>query len=70
MNLEDRAQEHEAALWTARQQPRVSPPQYKSGDALYGPPECVACDAEMPDFRRQHGWYRCTACQTKAERKR
>lgn len=67
MNLEDRAQEHEAALWEARQTPRPAAPQYEPGQAGYGPAECLDCGDDVPEFRRRHGWRRCTCCQTALE---
>jgi len=68
MNLEDRAQEHEAQIWAMINRPRevVS---YKPDDAGYGPKECVECGAKMPAERRAHGFKKCTPCAAAAERR-
>lgn len=61
MSLEDAAQEHEAKMWELNNRPRATPP------PSYGPAQCVECDADMPEIRRQHGFTRCVACQAAIE---
>jgi len=70
MSIEDRAQEQEAQLWLANQTRERAPRLLEPSEVGYGPIDCVQCGAEVTAFRRQHGWMRCTACQSKAERRR
>lgn len=71
MNLEDRAQEHEAQLWAMANLNRpVLPPPAAPGDPDYGPEFCDACGAEMPELRRADRRRLCTPCQSLAERRK
>lgn len=67
MNLEDRAQEHEAKMWELANKPREAAPTYEPGEPGYGPEFCPSCDATMPDLRRRDGRLRCTSCQSALE---
>ena len=66
MNLEDRAQEHEAMMWEQVNRPREVKT-YAPGDAGYGPEECDNCGADMHQVRRANGWRLCTPCQSARE---
>ena len=68
MSLEDKAQDHEAAEWLARNTSRPDKPIYKPGEPGYGPKWCEECGSAMPDLRRANGWLLCTSCQTAVER--
>lgn len=70
MSLEDKAQEHEAAEWLARNTRRPEKPTYQPGEAGYGPEECEECLSVMPPLRRANGWVLCTGCQSAVERGR
>jgi RNA polymerase-binding transcription factor DksA len=70
MSIEDRAQDHEATEWAARNAPRASAAQFAPEDAGYGPKYCEECGSTMPVLRRQHGWRLCTSCQGHVERGR
>lgn len=61
MSLEDKAQEHEAMMWTIANTPRAQRT-YAEGEPGYGPAECADCDAPMPALRRSMGKTRCTEC--------
>lgn len=66
MNLEDRAQQHEAMMWTmANTLPRA--PVYQPGDRGYGPAECTKCGDDMHEVRRRDGRVLCTPCQSARE---
>lgn len=66
MNLEDRAQEHEAMMWSQINAPREVR-QFKPGEAGYGPEECDQCGDDMHPVRRGHGFRLCTSCQSARE---
>lgn len=68
MSAEDRAQEREAAEWERNNQPRPGLVVYQPHDPLYGPAECVECDAQLPTVRRAYGFKMCVGCTEKAER--
>lgn len=69
MNIEDAAQQHEAAEWERRQSARPVVNTYASDHPKYGPEFCVECDEPMPALRRSHGWCLCTSCKTVQERR-
>lgn len=66
MNLEDRAQEHEAMMWSQINAPREVR-QFQPGEPGYGPDECDSCGADMHPVRRGHGFRLCTPCQSARE---
>lgn len=66
MNLEDKAQEREAAEWEHRNRPREVRT-FNPGEPGYGPEECDKCGAEMHPVRRGHGFRLCTSCQMARE---
>lgn len=66
MSLEDKAQEHEAAIWAQNNRPREVKA-FKPGEPGYGPAECVDCEREMHKVRRGYGFIRCTACASALE---
>lgn len=68
MSLEDRAQEHEAVEWAARNASRPAPRLFEPGQEGYGPAFCEECQSTMPALRRAHGWVLCTSCQSAVER--
>lgn len=69
MSIEDRAQEHEAAEWERLNRARQAAPEYKPGDAKYGPEACEDCDEPMPPERRARGRHHCTVCTELLERR-
>lgn len=66
MSIEDKAQEHEAAIWELNNRAREVKT-YKPGEPGYGPEECSECGAEMHPVRRADGRTRCTPCQAATE---
>lgn len=70
MSLEDRAQEHEAVEWAARNAPRPARPLFEPGQDGYGPEFCEECQSTMPALRRANGWVLCITCQSAVERGR
>jgi hypothetical protein len=68
MSLEDKAQEHEAMIWSQNNTARPQAPTYAPEDAGYGPEECRICGADMHPVRRANGWRLCTPCQSERER--
>lgn len=66
MNLEDRAQHHEAMMWELANKPREVK-KYRPEDPGYGPAECEECGDDMHPVRRGHGYRLCTPCQTAKE---
>ena len=66
MNLEDRAQDHEAQEWAIRNRPR-DVITHQPGDLGYGPSECQECGADMHPVRRGYGFKTCTPCQSAME---
>lgn len=69
MNLEDRAQEHEAKLWAINNRPREVA-NYAPEDAGYGPADCYNCGADMHPVRRSYGFKLCTPCASATEQRR
>ena len=67
MSIEDRAQDHEATEWAARNAPRAPAAQFTPGQPGYGPQYCDECGSTMPALRRANGWDLCTACQRHVE---
>lgn len=70
MSFEDKAQEHEAMVWSQINAPRQTQPTYRPGEQGYGPELCTDCDEKMPDVRRAYGFMRCTACASALEARR
>ena len=70
MSIEDRAQDHEAIEWAARNAPRAAAVQHRPGEEGYGPRYCEECGSTMPELRRANGWKLCTSCQSAVERGR
>lgn len=70
MSIEDRAQDHEATEWAARNAPRAAAAQHQPSDPGYGPKYCDECESVMPALRRANGWRLCTSCQGHVERGR
>lgn len=68
MSLEDKAQDHEAQVWSIINQPREVA-RYAPGDPGYGPAECQECGAGMHPVRRGYGFKTCTPCQSALEAK-
>ena len=66
MSLEDKAQEHEAQVWSINNRPREVVT-YQPGDPGYGPAECSKCGEDMPLVRRADGRKLCTPCQSALE---
>lgn len=67
MSIEDKAQEHELALWEQNNRPRNEPVRYAPADAGYGPEECEICEDTMPTERRAWGYQVCVACKSRQE---
>lgn len=69
MSQEDRAQDQEIFHWSLANGPRPSAPDFKPGDAGYGPELCTNedCEEQMPELRRRRGCKLCTDCQAAAE---
>lgn len=67
MSLEDKAQEHELAIWEHNNKPRGDSKRYAPGDEDYGPAECASCGDEMPPERRAWGFHICTSCKAEQE---
>ncbi len=69
MSFEDKAQEHELALWERNNQPRtprqVLPPEHPG----YGPETCDRCDGDIPEGRRALGYQICVGCAAAEERR-
>lgn len=70
MSLEDKAQEHELAIWEQNNRPREAASRYAPGDPGYGPEFCAECEDDMPNERRAWGYHICTACKARKEPKR
>ena len=66
MSLEDKAQEHEAAIWEQNNRPR-DVVRFAPGQPGYGPAECEDCGAEVHPVRRGYGFKLCTPCQAARE---
>jgi formylmethanofuran dehydrogenase subunit E len=69
MSLEDKAQEHEAMVWSLVNAPRPERPTFKPGEPGYGPAECDDCGEDMPELRRTDGRRCCTPCTSERERR-
>lgn len=67
MSLEDKAQEHEAMIWSRNNATRPERPTYAPGDPGYGPAECDHCGDDVHPVRRANGWRLCTPCQSARE---
>lgn len=66
MSIEDKAQEHEAAIWEQNNRAREVT-RFLPSERGYGPAECVDCGADMHKVRRSYGFTRCTACASELE---
>lgn len=66
MSLEDKAQDHEVAIWTHNNRPR-DVARFLPTDVGYGPADCGDCAKEMHPVRRSYGFTRCTSCASALE---
>ena len=69
MSLEDRAQEHEAHIWSINNRPRSVARTFQPGEDGYGPEVCEECEAAMHPVRRGYGFKMCTPGQSALEAK-
>lgn len=69
MSLEDKAQEHDAQVWTIN---NTRPPIVISqpGEPGYGQEFCRKCGDDVHPVRRSYGFNFCTPCASAAEKKR
>lgn len=68
MSIEDKAQEHEAELWEARNAPRPPARTFKPDEEGYGPADCGDCGDQMAPSRRADGLALCVPCKSIRER--
>lgn len=68
MSLEDRAQDHEATLWSMRNDAVRKPVRYCPLDTGYGQQDCTECGDAVGIPRRELGFSICFDCASAAEK--